>query len=224
MTDTPKLFVLTGVPGSGKTSAANRIAFAPAEDWNLLHADDFIGPTFAKYPPLQDARSGFVTTMPTNSFSTVSGSSYVTETGATTTVATHWASIRQFHTIFVGESAGWYMSQGRNIFVEGHIKDQVELDNLLEAIPNRYDGPFDQKVVRLEGDVDKIVRYLVDSQHRRHQCPGPNREACLRRWITEWGIETCIADQTVNINGKTPQKVAQDVAAAFGFLSVDSRV
>jgi hypothetical protein len=46
-----KLCVLTGLPGSGKSSTARRIADRFDSTWTLLHADDFIGPTLQIHRP-----------------------------------------------------------------------------------------------------------------------------------------------------------------------------
>ncbi len=59
MADTsPRLCVLTGIPGSGKTTVALKLQPRLPPGWTLLRGDDFIGVTQACYPgkPWQEVR------------------------------------------------------------------------------------------------------------------------------------------------------------------------
>lgn len=47
---TRRLVLLTGVPGSGKSTAATKIAGRFGPDWTVVRCDDFIGPTFRIFP------------------------------------------------------------------------------------------------------------------------------------------------------------------------------
>ena len=54
----PRLCVLTGIPGSGKSSVAEILRPRLPPGWTVLRSDDFIGPTQACYPgkPWQEIR------------------------------------------------------------------------------------------------------------------------------------------------------------------------
>ena len=175
-----KLCVLTGVPGSGKSSAAALIAHDIPGNWSVVHADDFIGPTFEWFRPKP------------------------------------WVEIRQYHTIFAGWSAGWHLSQGRNVLVEGHVKDGKELRHLVQSTKVRYDGPIDRKVIWLDGDTEEIVARLTANPFREPSWTGPDRPAKFRFWITEWAVDPTLADVVVDSRGKSPTKVALEVAGEFG--------
>jgi len=175
-----KLCVLTGVPGSGKSSAANLIGQSLTGDWSVVHADDFIGPTFEWFRPKP------------------------------------WGEIRQYHTIFAGWSAGWHLSQGRNVLVEGHIKDRKELRHLIRSAAERYDGPTDRRLIWLDGDVEEIVDRLTTNPFREPDWIGPDRPSKFRYWITEWAVEPAIADVVVDGRGRTSSSIAAEIAAHFG--------
>ena len=54
----PRLCILTGIPGSGKSSVAEILRPRLPPGWTVLRSDDFIGPTQACYPgkPWQEIR------------------------------------------------------------------------------------------------------------------------------------------------------------------------
>jgi adenylate kinase family enzyme len=174
-----KLCVLTGVPGSGKSTAANLISRDFPGNWAIVHADDFIGPTFELFRPKE------------------------------------WSQIRKYHTIYTGWSAGWHLSQGRNVLVEGHLKDREEIRNLLRSVKDRTDEPVETRITWLDGDVEEIVRRLTENPFREPQWNRPDRAEKFRFWITEWKIDPSIADSVVDGRGKSSEVVSREIAAAF---------
>jgi len=176
-----KLRVLTGVPGSGKTTAATSIAREFKPDWVLLHADDAIGPTFAVFAPKP------------------------------------WAEIRQFHPLFTGWSAGWNLAQERNVLVEGHLKDEREVEWLLRGVRDLYRGALNTKIVWLDGDPDEIADKLAANPYREPDWRGPSRRSNFKEWITNWAVERSIADAIVDSRGKTPLRVEAEVILALEF-------
>lgn len=174
-----QLHILTGVPGSGKSSAASEIASSFKPDWTLLRADDFIGPTFHAYKPRP------------------------------------WGEIRAYHHRWAGNSAGWHMTQGRNVLVEGHVKDSNELGLLEQGVRDLFGGDVQRKVVFLDGDTEEIVARLTANPYREPEWSGPDRADRFRYWITQWAVERGIADRVVDSRGLSPREVAQAIAKAF---------
>ncbi len=184
----PKLCLLIGIPGTGKTTICNQLAQRLDGSWVTLHADDFIGPTFARFP------------------------------------GHFWADIRHLHGEPLGESAGWYMSEGggsRSVLAEGHIKDRRELDLMIGGVRRVFGESLTTRVVCLDGDIESIVRNLLASPHRKHQFPeleypGAKRADAFRSWITGWAIDPEIVGAHVNTDGKSKEKIADEAAAALG--------
>ncbi len=105
---------------------------------------------------------------------------------------------------------------GRNVLVEGHLKDRTEIDNLFVGVRALYPGELDKFVVFLDGDVEEIVNRLTANPLREPSWTRPERPLRFRCWITAWGIDPGIADRVVDGRGKSSQVVAREVAAALG--------
>lgn len=221
-----RLCVVTGVPGSGKTKVANLLAPLLPEKWVVLHADDFIGPTFSRFPEgsLGDS-TGTLQMAPVHATTTTT----VSSGGAFADPRcreepSRWPQIRRYHTVPLGESAGWYMSKGggnNNVLVEGHIKDKVEMDGLLAGINRVCKDKPETRAVRLVGEVDLIVKNLLENRNRAHQFPNlpPDvRRACFRSWLETWPVDPNIADISVTIDGRSLEAVALEVADALGLV------
>jgi hypothetical protein len=129
-----------------------------------------------------------------------------------------WAEIRQYHHRWAGNSAGWHMTQGRNVLVEGHLKDFSELGMLEQGVRDLCNTPWTKKVVFLDGDVEEIVCRLTANPYREPQWTEPDRADKFRYWITEWAVDRAIASEVVDGHGNTPSATARDLARAFGLV------
>lgn len=150
-----KLRVLTGVPASGKSSLARELANRIRGDWQIVHWDDSIGPLRVCYGPIR-----------------VPGP------------YPPFDSIRALHPYFAGWSAGWYLGDGWNVFLEGHILNGEERDRLTRAVKDAYLGPLDLAVAYLHVDPEEAIRRRCASRYWHPELTPPDRERVIREWIT----------------------------------------
>lgn len=194
--DPRRLVILTGLPGSGKTRVANILRAGLGDDWEVVHADDFIGPTYARFrDPVTGARPP-------------------------------WESVRAYHPRLLGESAAFHMLDHRkNVLVEGHIRNRGELANLKEGLAAVLHGDreYTVEVFIVEQDRSWIVERMAANKHRFPEwfpplVSLPERKRRLREWV--FGPATL---DTVGMNatvvparGANFDRVAVGVAKAAG--------
>lgn len=178
-----KLLILTGLPGSGKSSLSRELIKVLGDDWEVLHADDFVGPTYSLY---RDPTTGNVRP---------------------------WPLIRSHHARFAGESVAYHMNDHRkHVLLEGHFRTAWELATILaatsELLPRlRPDPRFTSQVVLMERDRQWIVDHMVTNPHRFPDLYPPTRENSDRvRTIHDW----VYAEATIDLGGTPVIQVAAD--------------
>lgn len=168
--DPRRLLILTGLPGSGKSSLSRELIKDLGKDWEILHADDFIGPTYSLY---RDLRSGAIRP---------------------------WPAIRSHHARFAGESVAYHMNDHRkNVLLEGHFRSEWEITSILSAVSEllprlRTDARFAHDIVLLQRDREWILEHMVTNEHRfpdwlPASFENHSRVETLRPWIFE---EACV--------------------------------
>jgi chloramphenicol 3-O-phosphotransferase len=180
-----KLRILTGVPASGKSSIAAKFTNRIRGDWQIVHWDDSIGPLRVCYGPAKIPG-------PYPPFDTIRG----------------------FHPFFAGWSAGWYLADGWNVFLEGHILDGEERARLQRAVKDVYSGTLDLRVAYIEVDLEEAIRRRVASRYWHPELKPPAREPTIRNWITTH-VPTADA-YDVKIDGSRPlPDVLKDVISVL---------
>jgi hypothetical protein len=150
-----KLRILTGVPASGKSYVASELAKVIRGDWQIVHWDDSIGPLRVCYGPIRLPG-------PFPPFD----------------------SIRTLHPYFAGWSAGWYLADGWNVFLEGHILDGEERRRLLRGVRDAFDGPLAVRTAYLNVDLETAIQNRCKSRYWHPELVAPEREPTIRAWIT----------------------------------------
>jgi hypothetical protein len=159
-----RLLILTGLPGSGKSSLSRELINILGPDWEILHADDFIGPTYSLY---RDSNTGSIRP---------------------------WPLIRSHHARFAGESVAYHMNDHRkHVLLEGHFRSSWEITSILSATADllpqlRRDGRFMHDIFLLKRDREWILEHMVTNEHRFPDLlpatfENAERVETLRRWI-----------------------------------------
>lgn len=122
-----------------------------------------------------------------------------------------WPQIRQNRPILIGVTVGPYLSQGKNILVEGNLKDENEIKNLFDATKKTFEDEFNFKVVLLRGDFEMIVKRCVSDRGEEPQYGGLDKEDNCRRYLKDVCTNESIADVIIDVDGKSKDKIAGEV-------------
>ena len=169
--------VLTGLPGTGKSTTSDILKSKLGKNWEILHADDFNQQTFSKYG--RDKKK--------------------------------WSEIRQYRPILIGSEARSCLSQGKNVSIEGNLKDETEINNLSDSIRETFQNDFNLKIILLRGDFETIVKRCVLCRKEEPQYGGSNKEDNSRRYLNNVSIQEDIADVTVDVDGLDKEEIADEV-------------
>ena len=171
------LCVLTGLPGTGKSTTSDILKSKLGKNWEILHADDFNKETFSKY------RRG----------------------------KEKWSEIRQYRPILIARKAGSCLSQGKNVLIEGNLKDETEIKNLFDSIREDFQNNFNLKIILLRGNFEMIVQRCVLYREGEPQYGGSNKEDNCRRYLNDVSIQVGIANVTVDVDGLDKEEIADEV-------------
>ena len=170
------LCVLTGLPGTGKSTTSDILKCKLGKNWEILHADNFNNETFSKYGKGNEK----------------------------------WADIRQHRPTLIGRKAGSYLSQGKNVLIEGNLKDETEIKNLSDSIREAFQNDFNLKIILLSGNFEMIVNRCVLFRKETPQYGGSNKEDNCRRYLNDVSIQVGIANVTVDVDGLDKEEIANE--------------
>jgi hypothetical protein len=187
MTDEPKLRVLTGVPGSGKTSVSSLLGSELDGSWVVLHADDFIGPTFAAWPGEQWPAIRHHHTTPLGQ----SAGWYMAPLGGGSKNVLAEGHIKDKQEL------------------DGLIAGVRQLyAGLFSVAVARLEGRTENIVTNLTNSPHR--------RHQFGDLKGRERADAFRSWITTWPVEPEVGGTLISIDGKKQREVSLEVAGAFG--------
>lgn len=171
------LCVLTGLPGTGKSTTSDILKCKLEKNWKILHADDFNLETVSKY------RRG----------------------------NEKWSEIRQHRPTLIGKEAGSCLSQGKNVLIEGNLKDETEIKNLSDSIREAFQNDFNLKIILLRGNFEMIVKRCVLCRKEEPQYGGSNKEDNCRRYLNDVSIQVGIANVIIDVDGLYKEEIADEV-------------
>jgi hypothetical protein len=69
--------------------------------------------------------------------------------------------LRRLHYYPVGWSVGWHLQSGRNVLLEGHVRDRGDLGPIRRGIKELHRDRLDEQVILLDDDSEAIAMRLA---------------------------------------------------------------